>query len=124
MFRFLINKDFHFFNKINKILLNISVFTSSLQPSAAAQPQRALGACTPFQRVICTVSVGVSPPPSALPTRTRPDSPQDLRVLTAADVDRAMAANPARALPIAQRNRLARLIEVDLESTAHVTHAR
>ena len=45
-------------------------------------------------------------------------------MLTAADVDRAMAANPARALPIAQRNRLARLIEVDLESTAHVAHAR
>ena len=49
-------------------------------------------------------------------------SSQDLRELTAADVDRAAASDPTRALPIAQRNRLARLIKVESEYVH--THAK
>ena len=50
---------------------------------------------------------------------------QDLRELTVADVDRAAARDPTRALPMSQSNRLARLIEVNtgLTCAAH-THTR
>ena len=59
------------------------------------------------------------------PTPRHLVSLQDLRELTAADVDRAAARDPTRALPMSQSNRLARLIEVNTGSTcaAH-THTR